>query len=75
MATLNIRNIDEQAKSGLKLAAGAHGMTIGEYVAALHRLHRVVLESASHGYGVELDPEAVYATGMLVDSGLPVVFT
>lgn len=46
---INIREIDDQAGARIKAAAGARGMTIGEYVAALVKLHDATRARADAG--------------------------
>ena len=75
MATLNLRGFDDEAARGIKLAAGARGMTLPEYVAALYRLHRVLVEAASHGYPGESNPETDLAIHFLLGADLPLIFT
>lgn len=49
MATLNIRNIDNNAAERAKRAAAARGMTLGQYVAALVSLHDAARARADAG--------------------------
>ena len=79
MATLNIRGIDLDAVKGIKLAAGARGMTIGQYVAALYQLHQVAIRTAVYEDKIDRDPEVLVAPAtetkdLLADAGLPVIF-
>ena len=72
MATLNIRGLDESIVRGVKVAAAAHGMTLPEYLSALFRLHRAVVESAAESAA---DPETALARVFLDEAKLPLVVT
>lgn len=58
MATLNIRGIDGTAAKEIKLAAAAHDMRIGEYVAVLHALHRHLVNIADWDDLIERRPDS-----------------
>ncbi len=49
MATLNIRNIDDDAVARLKTAAAARGLTVPQYVALLVDLHETTRAQADAG--------------------------
>ena len=49
MATLNIRNIDDEAARRISKAAQVRGMTLGKYLAALAALHEVMRSRADAG--------------------------
>lgn len=60
MATLNIRNIDDDGAARVKRAAGVRGMTLGEYVAKLAALHDVARARADAGDdGLQAELEAL----------------
>jgi hypothetical protein len=74
MATLNLRGFDDEVAKGIKHSAGARGMTLPEYVAALYRLHRILVEAALHGYPGDSNPETDLAILFLMEAQLPLVF-
>ena len=72
MGTLNIRGLEEDTARGVKVAAAAHEMTLPQYLTALHRLHRAVVEAAAESTS---DPETVLAREFLDAAGLSLVVT
>jgi hypothetical protein len=49
MATLNVRNIDAEAVQGIKRAARARGLTVGQYLPKLVALHDAARARADAG--------------------------
>lgn len=61
MATLNIRNIDDDAAERIKRAAAARQMTLGAYIAALADLHRRAVDAPDEGMRRLLDASGLAA--------------
>lgn len=59
MATLNVRNLDDDTYRRLKAAGRLRGMTAAQYIAALVRLHDAIRAIADH---VETDTGAQLQT-------------
>src|SRR4030042_1268599 len=72
MATLNIRGLAEPPVKGIKVAAAAHGMTLPQYITALHALHLTVVAAAAESGA---DPETILAREFLDAVSLPLVVT